>query len=79
MNYSDYFENKVAATLSQEFNLIILKTDPNTYSDFISETKLFPTMSDVYSYLDALDPYAIIMSDKVITAKVMNYVKEKVQ
>ena len=47
MNYSDYFENKVAAALSNQFNLVILKTKAGTDLDFISETKLFSTMSQV--------------------------------
>ena len=79
MNYSDYFENKVAAALSNQFNLVILKTKAGTDLDFISETKLFSTMSQVWSVIDELDPYAVIMQDNLITIKVMDYGKEKVQ
>ncbi len=79
MNYSDYFENKVAAALSNQFNLIIVKTKATTQLDFISETILLDSMKEVWSIIDSLDPYSVIMADKVITVKVMDYGKEKVQ
>jgi hypothetical protein len=79
MNYSDYFENKVAAALSNQFNLIIVKTQATTQVDFISETILLDSMKEVWSIIDSLDPYSVIMADKVITVKVMDYGKEKVQ
>jgi hypothetical protein len=79
MNYSDYFENKVAAALSNQFNLIIVKTKATTNLDFISETKLFDSMSQVWEVIDQLDPYAIFLQENVVTIKVMDYGEEKVQ
>ena len=73
MNYSDYFENKVAANLSKDFNLIVLKTKSTDHLDRISETRMFPTSAALFSYVDTLDPYVIHMADNVITAKVMDY------
>jgi hypothetical protein len=40
MNYSKYFENKVAAILSNEFNLITVETDNETKTSFIVDSIL---------------------------------------
>jgi hypothetical protein len=79
MNYSDYFENKVAAALSNKFNLIVVKTKANTELDFISESLILDSMKEVWSSIAALDPYSISLVNNTITAKVMDYGKEKVQ
>jgi hypothetical protein len=79
MNYSDYFENKVAAALSNKLNLIIVKTKAATQFDFISETRMLDSMEQVWKVVDQLNPYNILMADNTITIKVMDYGKEKVQ
>jgi hypothetical protein len=79
MNYSDYFENKVAAALSNKLNLIIVKTKAATQLDFISETMLLDSMKEVWSVIDSLDPYSVTLTDKIVTVKVMDYGQEKVQ
>lgn len=79
MNYSTYFENKVAANLSNRFNLIVLGTDPVTQKDFIKSTTMVSSSEEAFSQLDKLDPYQVQIAERVITAKVMNYGKETVQ
>ncbi len=79
MNYSEYFENKVATILSNSFNLTILKTKAVNQLDFISETLSLETMDEVWSIINKLDPYNIHMSNNTITIKVMDYGQEKVQ
>lgn len=79
MNYSTYFENEVAATLSTKFNLIVVKTKATTQLDFISETKLLDSMEEVWEAIDQLNPYVVLLKDKIVTVKVMDYGKEKIQ
>lgn len=79
MNYSDYFENKVAAALSNKINLVILKTKAVNQLDFISETRLLDSMEQVWSLVEQLDPYNVLLEDNTVTLKVMDYGKEKVQ
>jgi hypothetical protein len=79
MNYSEYFENKVAAALSNKINLVILKTKAVNQLDFISETRLLDSMEQVWSLVEQLDPYNVLLEDNTVTLKVMDYGKEKVQ
>ncbi len=79
MNYSEYFENKVAAVLSNQFSLTIVKTKATTQLDFISEIKLLSSMEEVWAVINLIEPYNIFMVNNDITVKVMDYGQEKVQ
>jgi hypothetical protein len=79
MNYSDYFENKVAAALSNKFNLVVVKTKATTQLEYISDTLVLDSMKEVWSVIDTLDPYLVSLENNNITAKVMDYGKEKIQ
>jgi hypothetical protein len=78
MNYSTYFENKVAAVLSNQFNLVTLKVKPGTDKEFLSETKLFDSMEPIWDIIDQLNPYAVILQEQVVTIKVLDHEQEKV-
>jgi len=79
MNYSKYFEDKVAAILSNKFSLTIVGTKPLTQVETIIENKVLDSMDQVWSVINSLDPYNIFMSDNSVTIKVWDYGKEKVQ
>lgn len=77
MNYSTYFNNKVAANLSNKFNLLIVETEAGTHNEFLKSDQLFDSMKELNAVLDTIDAYAVIMADNIITAKVMRYEEQK--
>jgi hypothetical protein len=73
MNYSTYFENKVATVLSNKINLTVIKIQAKTHLEFIQSTGLFDTFNEVYAFVAHLDPFNFEIKGNNVTVKVMEY------
>lgn len=69
MNYSDYFENKVASHFSDDYNVTVVSVSLDSV-ETIKKNVLLSSYSKVEELIEEHDPFAVFISNKDVVLKV---------
>lgn len=67
MNYSTYFENKIAEQLFKDYNVFVLSEKNLILQNFST-----PSIKAVDKLIDKLDPYNVLYEGNTITLEVFH-------
>ena len=70
MNYSTYFEHKLATVFDDKINVTVVSTNRATLVESIVDSLLFDSDATALAYISALDAFAVILKGSMITAKI---------
>jgi len=79
MNYSTYFEHKVAALVDDKVNLTVVSVNRASSIETIVLSMLFDSGTAALDYLDMLDPFVVTMKEQFITAKILENDSQKIK
>jgi hypothetical protein len=69
MNYSDYFENKVASHFSDNYNVTLVSVSLDNI-ETIKKNVLVKSYDEVEQFIEEYDPFSVFLTNKDVVLKV---------